>query len=270
MFRASLIRLVQKHAFFTEIALLKVDRALPKGSQLEKLNAFVEVDSGILRVGGRLSGSALPLDHRRPPILPHDSSYSRLLVHYMHLASLHGGLSLTASFVNQHAWILGSRLLVKSVVTHCIRCQRTKPLLAHQLMGDLPLSRVTPSRSFTISGLDYAGPFQVRTTKGHGHRSYKAYVVLFICFVTRALHLELVSDLTSSAFIATFRRFTSRRGLCRHLYSDNAITFKGADSKLRGIFKAASTFYKRVGATLTNNGTSWTFIPLNIPHYGSL
>jgi hypothetical protein len=137
-------------------------------------------------------------------------------------------------------------------------------------MGDLPASRVTPSRPFTTSGLDYVGPFQVRTTKGRSHRSYKAYVVLFVCFVTRALHLELVSDLTTNAFIAAVRKFTSRRGLCSHLYSDNATTFKGADSKLRGMFKATSTFYKRIGATLANDGMSWTFIPPNIPYYGGL
>jgi hypothetical protein len=169
MSQACLIRLVQEHAFSTEIALLRVGRALPKGSKLEKLNAFLVADSGILRVGDRVSGSALPLDHRHPPILPHDSYYSRLLVHY--------NPSLTASFFNQHALILGSRLLVKSVVKHCIRCQRTKPLLVHQLMVDLPASRVTPSRPFTTRELDYAGPFQVRTTKGRVHRSYKVKVV---------------------------------------------------------------------------------------------
>jgi hypothetical protein len=69
-------------------------RALPKGSKLEKLNAFVEADSGILHVGCRLSGSALPLDHGHPLILPHDSSYSRLLMHSMYFASLHGSSTL--------------------------------------------------------------------------------------------------------------------------------------------------------------------------------
>jgi hypothetical protein len=59
MSRAYLIRLVQEHVLSTEIALLRVGRALPKGSKLEKLNAFLEVDKGILRAGGRLSGSAL-------------------------------------------------------------------------------------------------------------------------------------------------------------------------------------------------------------------
>jgi hypothetical protein len=107
MYRACLIRLVQEYAFSSEIALLRVGLALAKGSQLEKLNAFVEADSRILREGGRLSGSALPFDHQLPPIVPLDSSYSRLQGHSIHLASLHGGTSPTASFANQHVWILG-------------------------------------------------------------------------------------------------------------------------------------------------------------------
>jgi hypothetical protein len=150
----------------------------------------------------------------------------------IHFASLHGGPSLRAYFVLQHAWILGRRQLVKSIVKNCVRCQKTKPLLAHQLMGDLPASRVIPDRPFIASGLDYAAPFQVRTTKSRGHRSYKTYVALFVCFVTRALHLELVSDLMTSAFISAFRRFTSRHGLCRNLYSNNSTTFKGADNEI--------------------------------------
>jgi hypothetical protein len=153
----------------------------------------------------------------------------------LHLVSLYGGPSLTANFVLQYAWVLGRRQLVKSVVKNCVRCQKMKPLLAHHLMGDLPASRVTSGRPFITSGLDYAGPFQVRTTKGRGHRSYKAYVALFLCFVTRALHLELVSDLKTSSFIAAFRRFASRRGFCRYLYSDNATTFQGANNELRNL-----------------------------------
>jgi hypothetical protein len=102
MSRACLIRLVQEHAYSTEIALLSVGRTLPKGHN----------GSGILRVGGRLLGSALPLDYRHPSILAYDTSYSRLLVHSMHLASLHAGPLITASFVNQHGWILGSQQLV--------------------------------------------------------------------------------------------------------------------------------------------------------------
>jgi hypothetical protein len=137
-------------------------------------------------------------------------------------------------------------------------------------MGVVPASRVTPCRSFTTNGLDHAGRFQFRTIKDRDDRSYKAFVVFFVCFVTRVLHLKLVSDLMTSPFIAAFRRFISRRGLCRHLYSDNFTTFKGANCELRSMFKAAPMFYNKVGATLANDGTSWTFIPSNTPHYGGL
>jgi hypothetical protein len=81
-------------------------------------------------------------------------------------------------------------------------------------------------------------------------RSYKAYIALFVWFVTRALYLELVSDSTTSSFIAAFRRFTSRRGLYRYLYSDNLTTFKEVDNELQNMFKSASTFYNKIGAIL--------------------
>jgi hypothetical protein len=180
MSRTSLIRLVQAHIFLNEIALLRAGRGLLKGNRLVKLNSFVDVNSGILYVGSRLSHSELSFERRHPPILPRDSSYGRLLVRY------------------------------------------------------------------------------------------KAYVALFVCFVTRALHLELISDLTTSAFTSAFRRFMSWCGLCRYLYNDYATSFKGADNKLQNMFKVASTFYNKVGAILANDGTSWTFIPPNTPHYDGL
>ncbi|GFY50516.1 hypothetical protein TNIN_117771 [Trichonephila inaurata madagascariensis] len=55
----------------------------------------------------------------------------------------------------------------------------------------------------------------------------KSYIVLFTCGVTRALHLELVFDMTSNSFLLTFRRLLARRGSCKIIYreSDNAKTF---------------------------------------------
>ncbi|XP_046391614.1 uncharacterized protein LOC124159748 [Ischnura elegans] len=137
-------------------------------------------------------------------------------------------------------------------------------------MSDLPAERTTPARPFSVAGLDYAGPFYLRTTKGRGHRSYKGYVALFVCFATRAIHLEAVSDLTAHSFLAAYRRFAGRRGVCRTLYSDNATTFQGAAKELRRMFGAASDFYAEVASVLANDGTSWSFIPPNSPHFGGL
>ncbi|GFX81620.1 uncharacterized protein TNCV_4644601 [Trichonephila clavipes] len=74
-------------------------------------------------------------------------------------------------------------------------------------MGDLPTHRVTPSRPFSVCGVDYTGPINILRYRGRGAKTTKGYIVLFACFVTKALHLELVSDLTSEAFIASLKRF---------------------------------------------------------------
>ena len=157
--------------------------------------------------------------------------------------------------------------LVKSTIRTFVTGQRVKPHSAQQLMGDLPADLVTRGRAFSTSGLDYAKPIQVHTTKGRGHRSYKRYIAVFVRFTTRPIDLELVSD---PSFICAFRRFVGRRGICQNLYSDNATSFQGADRELKEMFRRASRFYSEVASILANDGTNWTFIPPSAPHYGGL
>ncbi|XP_043494166.1 uncharacterized protein LOC122519065 [Polistes fuscatus] len=248
--RVMVIRLVQATAFAIEIGILTAGKRLPKG--------------------GRLASSYLTFDRNHPPILPQNSYLSRLFVRHAHHQCLHGGPILTSSYLMSQVWILSRNRLVKSAIRSCITCQRARPQLAHQLMGELPVDRVVGSRAFANSGLDYAGPVQVRMSKGRGNRSSKGYIALFVCFATRAIHLELVSDLTSESFIAAYRRFVGRRGICQTLYSDNATNFQGADKELRVMFNRASKFYQKVASLLANDGTNWKFIPPSAPHYGGL
>ena len=83
--------------------------------------------------------------------------------------------------------------------------------------------------------MDYAGPLYIKepdcsTTK-------KVYIRLFTCCWTRAIHLELGTDLSADEFIRCLRRFTARRGLPEIIVSDNAKTFKSAAKILRkGVF----------------------------------
>lgn len=86
-------------------------------------------------------------------------------------------------------------------------------------MAPLPRERITKNRVFAKSGVDLCGPFMIRS----GLRRVtpiKLFVALFVCLVTRAIHLELVRDLSSDAFLAAFFRFISRRGQCAKLFSD--------------------------------------------------
>lgn len=90
--------------------------------------------------------------------------------------------------------------------------------------------------------------------------------------VTHALHLEAVSDMTSEAFIKAFSRFTSRRGHCTDLYSDNGTTFKGADSELQLMLKQLTSqqHMNKIAQSLLSRGTNWHFIPPAAPHFGGL
>ena len=79
-------------------------------------------------------------------------------------------------------------------------------------MGPLPAVRLNPTRPFTYTGVDFAGPFMLKATELRGWpRFYKRYVSLFICLVVKAIHIEIVIDLTTTCFLAAFRRFTARR-----------------------------------------------------------
>ncbi|XP_014487250.1 PREDICTED: uncharacterized protein LOC106751021, partial [Dinoponera quadriceps] len=156
-----------------------------------------------------------------------------LIVENAHQRALHAGLQLTLSTLRREYWILRARNIAKTVIHHCVTCTRERASVPSQLMGDLPSVRVTaPARSFLHCGLDYAGPVSIRVSSGRGIKSRKAYIALFICLATQAIHLELVSDYSTPAFLNAYSRFCARRGLPLSIYSDNGTTFVGADRAL--------------------------------------
>lgn len=99
--------------------------------------------------------------------------------------------------------------MVRKILHRCLTCFRVKQLSIKQIMGDLPESRVVPSRSFASCGVDYAGPYLLKDGKTRNRVLIKCYVCIYICFTTRAVHAELVSELTSIAFMNSFKRFVS-------------------------------------------------------------
>lgn len=137
-------------------------------------------------------------------------------------------------------------------------------------MGALPTYRVTAtSRAFIHTGVDYAGPISIRVSAGRGHKSHKAYIAIFICMTVKAVHIELVSNYSSQAFIAAYHRFVSRRGIPSAMYCDNGTTFQGADREITSSYKAAVThpdFRNRIA----DEGVSWHFLPPAAPHFGGL
>ena len=134
-------------------------------------------------------------------------------------------------------------------------------------MGDLPLERVKPSKPFTHVGVDFAGPFELRKSK-RANKSEKVYLCLFVCFATKAIHLEIVTSLSTPDFIACLRRFIARRGLPSDFFSDNGTNFVGASNELRKLLEFVKT--ENVKNFVAENNCKWNFIPPSSPHFGGL
>ena len=130
-------------------------------------------------------------------------------VHSQHRLLLHAGPTLLMSTVGTSLYIVGARRLVRTICRRCVICRKDAAVTKKQMMGQLSSQRVIPSPPFSRVGIDYAGPLTIK--KGHTRKPVylKAYICIFVCFVTKATDLEVVSDLTSEAFLACLQQFTS-------------------------------------------------------------
>lgn len=172
------------------------------------------------------------------------------------------------AYLRRAYWIVDAPNQVRQYVKRCTICFRESAKPQHQLMAALPTARVVPSRPFMHCAMDYSGTVMVRTSKGRGHHATKAYVAVFVCLSTKAVHIELVGDLSTVGFIAAYERFTSRRGCCSDLYSDNATNFVGAASSFLRCER--DVFNQKVQSILANKGTTWHFSPPLAPHFNGL
>lgn len=261
------IRIAQQSEFICEFHDLSNKKMVSNKSRLKTLQPFVDTD-GFIRVGGRLQRSTLPYMQRHPLVIPSKHKVTSLLYTYEHERLLHAGPQALLSHIRQHYWPLRGMALARSTVHKCMVCFRFNPALETPVMAPLPPERVAVGRAFSRSGVDLCGPFFIKS----GIRrvvSKKCYVSVFICFATRAIHLELVSDLSTPTFLAALTRFMSRRGLCSHIHSDNGTNFVGAAKVLKNYLQS-QTSSQSVVDLLANEGVQWHFIPPSAPHFGGL
>ncbi|CAG7659602.1 unnamed protein product [Allacma fusca] len=266
------IGLAQESAFPQELQSLRSSQPLSKNSKILPLSPFLD-PVGLLRVGGRLRHSNLPEDQKFPILLPSSGHFTQLVIAEEHLRSLHAGPQLLLSNLQLRYWILRGRATVSNFVKKCIVCYRHRTTSLTQKMGDLPPMRVNPSRPFSKTGVDFAGPFNMKRSMGpRSTQLVKCYVCVFICYATHAIHLEVVSDLSTAAFISSLKRFVSRRGLCSDISSDCGTNFVGADRELRRDleFLRTSNGVADVSKFLSSRGVTWHFNPPSSPHFGGL
>ena len=135
------------------------------------------------------------------------------------------------------------------------------------MMGQLPAQRVTQHHPFEVTGVDYAGPLTLK--KGHTRRPVliKAYLAIFLCLSTKAVHIEVVEDMTMEAFLAAL--FISRRGLPAQIHSDNGSNFIGAKNDLCQLYQFLKSTSTQSNYLLSQR-IQWRCIPERSPHFGGL
>ncbi|XP_053686855.1 uncharacterized protein LOC128736399 [Sabethes cyaneus] len=138
-------------------------------------------------------------------------------------------------------------------------------------MAPLPAARITPSKVFEQTGLDYCGPFLVRPLAGRG-ASVKVWVAVYVCFAVKAVALDIVDGLSAAACVNSLRRFVSRVGRVRIIHCDNSTSFVGAARELRDMRRQyreqfASTSWAN---ECLQRGIEFQFIPPRAPHFGGL
>lgn len=238
---------------------------IPVKSSLNSLSPFLD-GNGVLRVGGRLQNANISYNQKHPVILPKESNITKLIITKEHLTLLHAGPRQVLSSLNLYYWIINGIRLVKKQLHKCVTCFKFKAKCSSQLMGSLPEKRVCSARIFQNVGVDFCGPFLVKQSRIRKSVSSKAYIALFVCFSVKAIHMELLSDLTTENFLAAFKRFISRRGKPENVFCDNGSTFKGADNKIKQFCKES----EKIENYCIDQKIKFNFIPSYSPVFGGL
>ena len=212
----------------------------------------------IWRCRGRLSNADLDVCAKHPILLPSSHHFTTLVILHSHEKVLHGGVKETLTELRSRFWVVKGRSIVRKLLHKCVVCKKVdgKPY-ASSLPPPLPEFRVTQSTPFAFTGLDYAGPLYL---KGTGD---KVWVCLFTSCATKALHLDLVVDMTTEAFIRCFKRFVARRGIPRVIISDNSKTFKSADKVIAEILN-----HPEIEELISGIRVKWNFNLEKAPWWG--
>ena len=239
-----------------ELWIKEVQRSVYNDKNFDQVKVSLSLftdDKGILRCGGRLKNAPIPYDARFPIFLPRCSRFTYLVINDCHFKVLHNGVRDTLTELRSRFWVTKGRQTVKTAIGNCSVCKKIQGRsYAVPPPPPLPEFRLSDEFAFTRVGVDFAGPIYVKDVFAKNGDMNKVYIALFTCAATRAVHLELVPNLSAESFIRALARFKGRRGIPVLIVSDNGKTFKDS----------------RVQAQCRRDGTQWKFNVEAAPWWG--
>lgn len=238
-------------------------------SYLRNLRAS-EDEEGLIRCETRIRAARVNRDEAEPILLVKRSVLTRLIILSVHRNNMHAGTAHTLAALRRKFWLPhGRREVYQTIREHCYTCRRERAQpFPSPPMAPLPEFRVNRTETpFTNVGIDAFGPYKVRVGKELNAPTEKRWVLLFTCMVTRAVHLEVLGDMTAAEFLNCLRRFAGRRGVPRRIICDNAPQFYAVE----GYFQCVWRRFAEADSTekyYAQHGIEWHFIPPTSPWMG--
>ena len=221
----------------------------------------------ILRLGGRICAEGLDERGIKKPVLIHPADkLCEMMVSYYHQhVLLHtGGIKCLMCELNKSVWVAGSLVYLKRILRSCVKCRKAQPHPKPPVMAPLPIERVPSPRHrivpFETTACDCAGPWQIKA-EGRGRISPKRWMLIFRCAMYGAIHIEVLRDMSTDAFLLAFERFINTRTRPKKLICDNGTNFVGAER-----------VYQEMWAQVERKHAAMDFVfnPPFAPHFGGL
>ncbi|UYV70939.1 hypothetical protein LAZ67_8001173 [Cordylochernes scorpioides] len=230
-----------------EKSLVKIIQSESIGEEdpkMKQLHAFQDKE-GLWRVKTRIVNRNDDELFRLPILIPTNHPVTELIVKSVHEKMYHCGAQTLRSVLREKFWIPKARQLVRHVIHKCPRCRRFETKRVDVPKASLPQHRVLDVVVFEVTGIDLGGPLYLEDGQ-------KVWFVIFTCGVYRAVHLELVTSLSTEALVGAVERFVARRGCPAVIYSDNGTNLVGLRNE----------FYR------VNFGVKWKLNPPAAPWWG--
>ena len=246
------IVLIQRKHFAKEIQSISDNRM---NNIIRQLGLVLD-NKGLIRCVDRINHAQVSEDTKRPIFIPKTDTFTCLLIESYHRRLLHVGVAQALSQIRQKYWIPQERSTVRKDLKECRNCIRYEGgPYKMPLIPPFPKNRISESAPFTYTGINYFGPFYIKSPTG----SEKVWVCLYTCLVIRAIHLELMLDMTTEQYLLGFRRFVAQCGTPKQILSDNALRFKSASNFIKNVWCEVISDYDVLNY-VEDKGVEWKFI----------
>ena len=262
-----LIKQMQSCHFAPEIECLtsKGNMARPVPPLIQQLNLFLD-ENGIMRSRGRVAKNiSLDFNAINPIVCHKDSWLTKLIIRDTHEKCKHMGANATINALRQGGfWIPRVRQAVFTELKTCRQCKVINAkAFKYPSPTALPSDRVNLVRPFNTIGIDFTGHF---FTIDKRDVESKQYILIITCMNTRAVHLEVLPNMTAPEFVMAFIRFTNRYGIPKVVYTDNAKYFIAAagilsklllSSEFEEKFRTCNIAFRNIPTYAAWYGATW-------------